>query len=249
MSGPLPVQLQGPGTLPVAEVFGPTFQGEGRSLGVLASFVRLGGCNLTCRACDTAFTWDARRYDLRAELTPRTPAEIVAMLPAAPLTVVTGGEPLLYQHRPPLVDLLHAIWRRSSRVEIETNGTIVPTGNVIDQPHVRFNVSPKLDGPMSDDPAERRIVPVALDAFAGLAAIDRAVFKFVVDGVPAVDQAAALVTEHRIDPTTVWIMPEGNDPDRILATARSVADAVLAYGFNLTTRLHVLLWPKTDRGR
>jgi hypothetical protein len=57
-------------TLPVSEVFGPTFQGEGALRGAGASFIRLGGCNLTCRDCDTPYTWDAARYDLRAELTP-----------------------------------------------------------------------------------------------------------------------------------------------------------------------------------
>jgi 7-carboxy-7-deazaguanine synthase len=54
--------------LVVSEVFGPTIQGEGPHAGQRAAFVRLGGCNLTCTWCDTAYTWDARRYDLRAEL-------------------------------------------------------------------------------------------------------------------------------------------------------------------------------------
>ena len=35
-------------TLLVAEIFGPTFQGEGFSLGRRAAFVRLGRCNLDC---------------------------------------------------------------------------------------------------------------------------------------------------------------------------------------------------------
>lgn len=54
------------GTMPlVAEVFGPTFQGEGPSAGQRAAFIRLGTCNLTCTWCidpDTPvlmadFTW------------------------------------------------------------------------------------------------------------------------------------------------------------------------------------------------
>ena len=40
------VTVPGPGTLVVSEVFGPTFQGEGPSLGQRAAFVRLGRCNL-----------------------------------------------------------------------------------------------------------------------------------------------------------------------------------------------------------
>ena len=54
--------------LVVAEIFGPTWQGEGPSAGQVAAFVRLGLCNLTCAWCDTAYTWDRSRFDLRAEL-------------------------------------------------------------------------------------------------------------------------------------------------------------------------------------
>ena len=53
----------------ISEIFGPTIQGEGKSIGQTASFIRLGGCNLHCVWCDTPYTWDAARYDLREELT------------------------------------------------------------------------------------------------------------------------------------------------------------------------------------
>ena len=59
-------------TLPLSEVFGPTFQGEGPHAGRRCAFVRLGGCNLSCEWCDTPYTWDATRYDLALE-NPETP--------------------------------------------------------------------------------------------------------------------------------------------------------------------------------
>jgi len=48
-------------TLPlirINEIFGPTFQGEGQTIGKLSEFVRVSGCNLTCSWCDTPYTWD-----------------------------------------------------------------------------------------------------------------------------------------------------------------------------------------------
>src|SRR4029450_7825218 len=54
--------------LVVSEVFGPTFQGEGPSVGRRAGFVRLGRCNLDCSWCDTPYTWDWERHDPAVEL-------------------------------------------------------------------------------------------------------------------------------------------------------------------------------------
>ena len=59
-------------SLVVSEIFGPTIQGEGQYAGQLVAFIRLGGCNLACSWCDTPYTWDASRFDLRNEMT-RTP--------------------------------------------------------------------------------------------------------------------------------------------------------------------------------
>lgn len=232
-------------TLPVAEMF-RTFQGEGPSAGRLAAFLRLGGCNLTCARCDTPYTWDASRYNLREELAPMTAEAIAEAVPRAPLVVVTGGEPTLYRAHLAMARLLDLLAPR--QVEIETNGTLDP--DPIDRwSNVTFNVSPKLDGPMSVDPFEKRIVIPALRRYAVLAKLRRAVFKIVVDGVDAVHQAFRLVDEVDVPRDRVWLMPEGNTVAGTLATASAIADTVLAGGANLTLRQHVLIWPTVERGR
>lgn len=233
-------------TLPVAEVFGPTFQGEGPSAGQLAAFIRLGGCNLTCRDCDTPYTWDGANFDLRAELTPLTAVDILGRLPLANLVVITGGEPTLYRDRPAMAALLSGLLQR--RVEIETNGTIDPSP-LDSWPNVTFNVSPKLAGPMSEDSESRRLVPDALHRYAQLAVEGRAVWKVVVDSIGATEEAINLADQWGVPPHRLWIMPAGNDVTQGLTTARLVADTVLAAGANLTLRQHVLLWPTTARGR
>lgn len=239
--------MTGPATLPVAEIF-TSFQGEGPSSGRLASFIRLGGCNLTCAGCDTPHTWDGRRYNLRHELTPMTVDTIVAAVPAAPLVVLTGGEPTLYQHRPVFADLVSRLVHRRT-VEVETNGTRVPADCLTRWQVVRFNVSPKLDGPLSTDPQARRIVPRALAAYADLARAGRAVFKLVCATPGDVAAAADLVAEYQIPRRAVWVMPEGTTDTGVVKTAQVLADTVLAHRFNLTLRQHVLLWPTENRGR
>jgi 7-carboxy-7-deazaguanine synthase len=224
----------------VAEIFGPTFQGEGPSTGRLAAFVRLSRCQLSCNWCDTPFTWDRTRYDLRAESRRTSQAEVWHAVKAIEtgLVVITGGEPLLQQDRLVwLADMCRATGRWT---EIETNGAVVPS-RAIAIANRRFNVSLKLAN--SGVPARRRLRP---DAIRALAATGKAVWKFVVTGPADLEEIADLQQRYALDP--VWVMPEGTTSDQILGRLRELADPVLARGWNLTPRLHTLLWEDT-RGR
>jgi 7-carboxy-7-deazaguanine synthase len=217
-------------SLTVSEVFGPTWQGEGPSTGRRAGFVRLGRCNLTCAWCDTPYTWDWARFDQAKELDERPVDEIVAALEAmsVDLVVITGGEPLLQQHR--MAPLLEAAVERAWRVEVETNGTIAPEVRA-DQ----WNVSPKLAN--SEIPLPRRYRPDVLRAFQ---ATGGAVFKFVATTAGDLDEVGEIVDECGL--TDVWIMPEGRDAHTVSRRLAELAPSVVARGWNLSPRLHVQLW-------
>lgn len=239
--GRVPADLTlGDDELVVAEVFGPTFQGEGPSMGRRAGFVRLGRCNLDCTWCDTPYTWDWERFDPAVELSRSSVRAIVAHLEAMTpeIIVITGGEPLLQQRR--LVPLVEACAALGWPVEIETNGTIVPDERLVELVH-QWNVSPKLvNSGVARDSAIR---PGALGA---LVATGRAAFKFVVASEADLDEVAVLVQAHNLGP--VWIMPEGTEPTALLERSRELAQLVIERGWNLTSRLHVLLWGD-ERGR
>jgi 7-cyano-7-deazaguanosine (preQ0) biosynthesis protein QueE len=227
-------------TLVVSEVFGPTVQGEGPSLGRRAAFLRLGRCNLDCTWCDTPFTWDWDRYDPATELHERSVDSVVEEIVPMGVdrVVVTGGEPLLQQRR--MLPFLEAAAQRGWAVEVETNGTLAPTPDTA-RLVTQFNVSPKL---ANSGVAPERAIDA--DALAALRASGKAAFKFVATSEADLDEVQALVDAHGLDP--VWIMPEGVTPDAVLAGGRALADAVTARGWHLTTRLHVLLWGD-ERGR
>jgi len=216
-------------TLVVNELFGPTLQGEGPSVGRRCAFVRLGRCNQACNFCDTPFSWDWQRYDPAVELHEMPVDEVVVRLDSMgiDMVVITGGEPLLQQQR--LVPLVHAMNERGWRVEVETAGTIAPALEV-DQ----WNVSPKLAN--SGNPLERRYKPDVLGAFE---ATGRAVFKFVVCEAADLDEVASMVDECGL--TNLWIMPEGTDAATLEKRSAVLADEVVRRGWNLTTRLHILL--------
>jgi 7-cyano-7-deazaguanosine (preQ0) biosynthesis protein QueE len=223
-------------TLVVSEVFGPTWQGEGASLGRRAGFVRLGRCGLACTFCDTPYTWRWDDHDPAVELTTRPVDEILDEVLAmdVPLVVVTGGEPLLQQsHLPALLRPLRAAGKD---VEIETAGVLAPDAAVVELV-TRFNVSPKLANSGND--LDRRYKPDVLRAFH---ATGRATFKFVAVDDHDLDEIQAMVDECGLDPRDVWVMPEGTDAATVVDRSRALVDPVLARGWNLTTRLHVLLW-------
>lgn len=226
--------------LTVAEVFGPTLQGEGPTVGRRCAFVRLGGCNLDCSWCDTPYTWDWTRFrpadELRRVDTGAVTSAVEAM--GVDMLVITGGEPLLQARA--LLPLLAAADERGWRVEIETNGTVAPTPELA-RMVAAFNVSPKLAN-SGVAPAER-IRPAAL---AALRATGRAIFKFVATSPADLDEVAALAAEHRLSP--VYVMPEGTTAEVVVARMRELAAPALAHGFHLTPRLHILLWGDT-RGR
>jgi 7-cyano-7-deazaguanosine (preQ0) biosynthesis protein QueE len=219
--------------LKVSEIFGPTFQGEGPSLGTLCAFLRLANCNLACTWCDTPYTWDWTAYDRQAEVTIRTIEEVVRSVVeiAAPMLVITGGEPLLQQRQ--LVRLAHSL-PASLLIDIETNGTVAPRPELMDRAN-RVSVSPKLAN--SGMELARRIRPPVLSEWTRY---PQASFKFVVRDLDDLDEAGAIVDQYGLRP--VYIMPEGRSAEEVLSRGRELANDVAARGWHLTTRMHVLLW-------
>jgi organic radical activating enzyme len=231
-------------SLVVREVFGCTVQGEGPSTGRRCSFIRLGGCNLSCAWCDTPETWDASRFDLRQTLTRRPVREIMdrAMQGDPGMVVITGGEPLLHQNQDGWRSLLVVLLARGVEIEVETNGTVEPDEHTA-RWITRFNVSPKLAH--AGDPASKRIRPGALYA---LLETGKAVFKFVCASRAHVLEVEAFTQAHGIPPRLVWVMPEGTDSATICTRLGDIADPAIAAGFNLSTRLHVHAWGD-EKGR
>lgn len=231
-------------SLVVSEIFGPTVSGEGPTLGQRCAFLRLGGCNLDCSWCDTPYTWDASRHDLRAELTRVDADDIVKRLLAlgCKFVIISGGEPLLQQRYAGWGVMLCGLRDAGVRVEAETNGTLEPAAETV-RLLSRFVVSPKLAH--SGVAEDRRIVPAALKA---LAATGKAVFKFVCRSADDVAEAAGLARAHGVPGRRVWIMPEGRDSATLRRHLGAIADPAVSAGFNVTTRLHIHAWSDV-RGR
>jgi 7-carboxy-7-deazaguanine synthase len=100
--------------LHINEIF-YSIQGESTHAGRPCVFVRLTGCNLRCRWCDTEYAfYEGRKLTI---------AEVAAMVTAhqCNLVEITGGEPLLQQGIYPLTDTL---LKSRHTVMIETSGAV-----------------------------------------------------------------------------------------------------------------------------
>ena len=103
--------------LTVNEIF-RSIQGESTRAGMPCNFVRLQGCNLSCSYCDTVYAKEVGGgYDMSVQAVLNK----VFSFPVS-MIEVTGGEPLLQQDTP---DLLNALSHQSTMpVLLETNGSI-----------------------------------------------------------------------------------------------------------------------------
>lgn len=111
--------LEGGRLLPLVESF-YTIQGEGFHTGKPAFFIRLGGCDVGCRWCDSKESWNPDRFP------PVEIEEIVRQAAATPAKaiVITGGEPMNY----PLDRLCNLLKDYGLDIFLETSGSSPMSG-------------------------------------------------------------------------------------------------------------------------
>jgi len=107
-----------------------TIQGEGPYSGWPAMFIRLWGCHLRCRFCDTDFESDCVATPI---------ADLIRACTGTDLVVLTGGEPMRQNIGPLVTRLQYA----HHRVQIETAGSFWFADGFEPYPVPSIVVSPK----------------------------------------------------------------------------------------------------------
>jgi 7-carboxy-7-deazaguanine synthase len=92
-----------------------SIQGESSFAGLPCAFIRLAGCNLRCRYCDTEYAFD--------EGIEMSVLQIMRAIEAFPsrLALVTGGEPMLQMS---VRDLFRSLLENDYTVLVETGGHV-----------------------------------------------------------------------------------------------------------------------------
>ena len=223
----------------VNEIF-HSLQGEGFLAGVPSVFVRIAGCPLRCRWCDTKYALSmeaGRQYSVD---------EIISTVNKWPcrFIVITGGEPMVDPDLPQLVKELRTADRH---ITIETAGIAY----IPDMPCDLMSISPKLSNSMPND---AKLAKIHKDSKLDLAVLEELIdnynyqLKFVVDSVNDLPEIQELLDKiGDVDADKVMLMPQAVTRDELLAKSAIVADMCKLTGFAFSQRLQVLLW-NNERG-
>lgn len=224
-------------TFDMVETF-RSIQGEGPSIGKSAFFLRLSGCSLRCKFCDTLYSWEQgkkiRFKELYTEIC-NNPAEVL---------VFTGGEPLLQETE--IFEFLSYYWghlknRNFKRIEIETNGTIFPShlmylNHMLGGDTIFFNVSPKLENSGNNFEYEEELVMNFVEC-------KNVIFKFVLsDNDESKFEIMLFLANHSIHPSKVYLMPEGKTKEDLEKVNEKVIQLCIKRGYTFCPRLHVMVW-------
>jgi len=217
-----------------------SLQGEGLLAGGAAVFIRLAGCRLRCRWCDTKYAWPQTAgtdYDID---------EIVHAAGKWPsrFAVITGGEPMLNPQLPVLAGRLKETGRH---ITIETAGIVFMPGLACDL----MSISPKLSNSTPSQPdlaaghEKTRLDIAVLNKLVGNYPYQ---LKFVVeqDGdLAEIQQTLRQLPDVR--PERVILMPQAVTREEFLKRAPMAAQMCKESGFVFGQRLQVLLW-NNERG-
>lgn len=224
----------------VSEVF-YSIQGEGFLVGVPSVFVRLSGCPLRCRWCDTKHAWE------ESAGTEHGIADIVQAVEqwSCRHIVITGGEPMINSELPELLKQIKALDRH---ITIETAGIRFVPDLVCDL----MSISPKLSNskPKNAGPALRHEKSrLDISVLRQLVGAYRYQVKFVVeDENDLVEIEAVLQDVPNIDRQRVMLMPQAITRDELLAQSPMIVEMSKCTGFAFSQRLQILLW-NNERGK
>ncbi len=231
----------------ITEIY-PAYQGEGMLLGIPMIFVRVGGCNLSCSWCDSAYTWK-KGYEY-TDMTPESIMEKITQekwLEKVRWVSITGGEPTIYQDCAILNDYLAS---RQVQVVVETNG--LRNADWLFHPNITVSCSPKLPSSGQDTPSRRlKVAKLIAQRMSMNVLARRTQIKFVIampsdlDILPSYCDSIGLPLDDSIP---IYLQPDGFLPiDEYINMLRFLQDNAPPF-VRVTPQVHRLIHGSNARG-
>lgn len=226
----------------VSEIF-MSVQGEGRLAGTVATFIRLAGCNLRCRWCDTPYALEDQQGE---QMTIEQMLEKIDSYKSH-YVVVTGGEPLICPELPVLMDGLKKLGRHTT---LETSATQYRPVNCD-----LVSISPKLEhsvpiaGPLANHAQSHKTNRLNIEAIQQFIGNHDCQLKFVVECESDLTEIEQILTElEGFDKSAVLLMPQARTRAEHTERGPLVAELCIKHGYRYCPRLQVELW-SDRRGR
>lgn len=210
-----------------------SINGEGMRQGHLCTFVRFKGCNLRCRYCDSAYSYDPTES---AEI--MTAQQILEYCTAngSKMVMLAGGEPMF---QPGIVDLIRLLSQNGFSVEIETNGSI-DISQVAQIENNRPFIT--LDYKTSASGMEKHNLFSNYDYLTKNDSV-----KFVVGSIADLQKMTQIVDKYNLlEKANVLISPVWNEIQP-LEIVNFMRDNKLN-GYKMQMQMHKFIWDAEERG-
>ncbi len=218
----------------VAEIF-YSIQGEGKLAGIPSAFVRLAGCNLCCRYCDSSY---ARRAEAGRAMSVEKVLEKLLAYPTK-YVVITGGEPLLTDGLDTLCSQLRSAARH---VTLETAATV---DRLLDVDLA--SISPKLSNSSPTDPSlakEHDILRLNISTIRAYLDRGQCQLKFVLEKPTDIQEIKDVLDRlgQPCSPEDVLLMPQAIDRQQLDCRSAWVAELCKQHGYRFSSRLQISLY-------
>lgn len=210
-----------------------SINGEGMRQGHLCTFIRFKGCNLRCKYCDSAYS-----YDPTESADIMTAQQIVDYCKdnGSDMVMLAGGEPM---YQPGIVDLIKLLCENGLDVEIETNGSI-DIHEVAAITHNRPHIT--LDYKTSASGMEHKNLLTNYDVLTKNDSV-----KFVVGSVGDLDKMVQIVNEYDLlSKCNVLISPVWGDMAPVDIVTYMMAHKL--NGYKMQMQMHKFIWEPDKRG-
>lgn len=210
-----------------------SINGEGIRSGHLTTFVRFKGCNLRCRYCDSAYSYDPTES---AEI--MTAEQILQYVQdnGADMVTLAGGEPLA---RDGMYFLIKLLSENGFSVEIETNGSIdiADIASITpNRPYITLDYKTAASGMESHNRIEN---------YKHLTFNDSV--KFVVGSTADLDKMVQIVQENKLlQKTNILISPVFGEIEPV-----EIVEYMKKHklnGYKMQMQIHKFIWDADKRG-
>ena len=214
----------------VVEIF-KSIDGEGVRTGLPVVFIRLHGCNLRCKYCDTKYSYNGNEYTEMSlyEVLNKTLSFGIKRV------TITGGEPLIHDG---IKDLIRNLVLNNCEVNIETNGAV----DLFKFQEFKYNTKVifTMDYKCECSGMEDEMILSNLDLLR-----EQDVLKFVVGSKSDLDKMKEIIDEFKLK-CRVYVSPVFG-----MIEAHELVEYVLDNKLNNVTvqvQLHKIIWNPDMRG-